>query len=38
MPGDDHALAFERAVDQLRQLILGLCNTMCAHKSNIAIG
>ena len=38
MPGDHHPLAFEGAVDQLRQLILGLCNAMGAHKSNIAIG
>ena len=38
MPGDHHPLAFEGAVDQLRQLILGLCNAMGAHKSNTAIG
>ena len=38
MPGDHHPLAFEGAVDQLRQLVLGLCNAMGAHKSNIAIG
>ena len=38
MPGDHHPLAFEGAVDQLRQLILGLCNAMGAHTSNIAIG
>ena len=37
MPGDHHPLAFEGAVDQLRQLVLGLCNAMGAHKSNIAI-
>ena len=37
MPGDHHPLAFEGAVYQLRQLVLGLCNAMGAHKSNIAI-
>ena len=38
MPRDHHPLAFEGAVNQLRQLVLGLCNAMGAHKSNIAIG
>ena len=37
MPSDHHPLAFQGAVDQLRQLILGLCNAMGAHKLNIAI-
>src|SRR4051794_22753263 len=37
MPRDHHALSFEGAIDQLRQLILGLGNAMGAHKSNIAI-
>jgi hypothetical protein len=38
MSGDHHPLAFEGAVDQLRQLILGLCNAMDAQKSKRAIG
>ena len=37
MPVDHHPLAFEGAVDQPLQLVLGLCNAMGAHKSNIAI-
>jgi hypothetical protein len=31
MPRDHHPLAFQGAVNQLRQLVLGLCNAMGAR-------
>ena len=36
VPRDSHALPGQRAVDQVRQSVLGLCHAMDAHEENVA--
>ena len=36
MPRDHHALSFEGAIDQLRQLILGLVSTAERFQASVA--
>jgi hypothetical protein len=38
MPGDDHSLAGEGAVDEFGQLVFGVDHTVSAHASIMAIG
>jgi len=38
MAGNHYAFSLQGTVDELRQIVFGLCNTVIRHAANIAIG